>query len=127
MILFLYGNDNFRSGEKLAGIKNKFLQKDKIGSGLSVVDFEENNERIKLSEIANAQGLFSSKRLIIIKNLILSGTSGDQLETLNFLESDKKNLQASQNMVLAFWEKGLPRKNNKLFIHLYSPFLNLHA
>ncbi|MCD6149601.1 DNA polymerase III subunit delta [bacterium] len=115
MLLFLYGEDSFRSGEKLAGIKNKFLQKDKIGSGLSIVDFEENGEEANLPEIAGARGLFSVKRLVIAKNLILSGTAGNQSEALNFLESNKKNLQASQDLVLVFWEKGLPRKNNKLF------------
>jgi len=115
MILFLYGNDNFRSWGKAVAIKNKFLRKDKIGSGLSIVDFEENNERIKLSEIAGVQGLFSSKRLVVIKNLILSGTSGDQQEVLDFLKTGAKNIQASQDTVLVFWEKELPRKNNKLF------------
>jgi len=115
MILFLYGEDDFRSGEKLIAIRNKFLRRDKAGSGLSVIDFEENGEEANLPEIAGARGLFSVKRLVIAKNLILSGTAGDQSEALNFLESNKKNLQASQDLVLVFWEKGLPKKNNKLF------------
>lgn len=115
MLLFLYGNDDFRSSEKVSAIKNKFLQKDKISSGLSVVDFEENSEKIKLAEIVNIQGLFYPKRLIIIKNLISSGASSDQVEAFDFLKLNKKNLQASQDVVLVFWEKELPRKNNKLF------------
>jgi len=115
MLLFLYGEDSFRSWEKVKVIKNKFLSKDKIGSGLSVVDFEEEDGGNKLSEVAGAQGLFSLKRLIIIKNLILSGNSDDQQEALNFLKTDKKNLHASQDIVLVFWEKELPGKKSKLF------------
>ncbi len=115
MLLFLYGEDDFRSWEKVGAIKNKFLQKDKLGSGLNVFDFEENDEKIKLSEIVGAQGLFSSKRLVIIKNLILSGTAEDQQKALNFLKLNKKDLQVGQDLVLVFWEKELPRKNNKLF------------
>ena len=124
MILFLYGEDNFRSWEKVSAIKNKFLRKDKIGSGLTIIDFREDNEKNKLSEIVSAQALFSSKRLIIIKNLILSGISSDQQEVLSFLEPGKKNLQASQNIVLVFWENGLPRKNNKLFKFLLASSKN---
>ena len=46
MIIFLYGEDGFRSQEKLKGIKDKFLEKNSSGSGLSYFDFEEDKNRV---------------------------------------------------------------------------------
>jgi DNA polymerase III delta subunit len=65
MIIFLYGEDEFRSLEKLAEIKNKFLEKNKEGAPLSVFDFTEkdwNIEEIIMS--ISSGGLFSSKKLV---------------------------------------------------------------
>ncbi|HDZ85110.1 MAG TPA: hypothetical protein ENH35_00995, partial [Candidatus Moranbacteria bacterium] len=99
MLIFLYGENDFRSGEKLTEIKNKFLSNNNSGSGqpavdtaflagLSVIDYEEENNK-KLSDVASSSGLFSSKQLIIVKNLILSASSVVQEESLEFLKSKK--------------------------------------
>ena len=124
MLIFLYGENDFRSGEKLTEIKNKFLSNNNSGSGqpavdtaflagLSVIDYEEENNK-KLSDVASSSGLFSSKQLIIVKNLILSASSVVQEESLEFLKS-KKILISDKDIVIVFWEAGAPRKNNKLF------------
>ena len=41
MIIFLYGEDEYRSAQKLAEIKSKFLDKNKEGGTLFVFDFQE--------------------------------------------------------------------------------------
>jgi len=54
MLFFIYGDDDFQSTEKLIAEKNKFLEKDSLGSGLSVFDFEENKEKlIGLRKLSN--------------------------------------------------------------------------
>lgn len=115
MLIFLYGLDSFRSTEKLAGIKNKFLEKTNSGSVPSLVDFEE-EKNAHLAEKIGTGGLFSQKQLVIVKNLSLA-PEDLQIETLDFLKN-KKNLQTDKDLVLVFWEKGVLKKNSKIFKYL---------
>lgn len=115
MLLFLYGEDAFRSREKLTEIKNKFLEKTGSGSVPSVVDFEEDKNG-RISEKIGAGGLFSEKRLIIVKNL-LNAPEAIQGEALEFLKKKKDRIE-DKNTVLVFWESGVPKKSNSVFKHL---------
>lgn len=114
MILFLYGEDSFRSLEELAVIKNKFLEKGGLMSALSVIDYEENNSRAKLSAVAVSSGLFSSRQMVIAKNLISAGSEDEQAEVLEFLKK-KKEITGDKETIVVFWESSLPKKTNKLF------------
>ncbi len=113
MLLFLYGEDDFRSHEKLTELKNEFLQKNTSDANLSVFDFENENDSDIIGAV-NAGGLFSEKKLLIIKNLISSGEKTTQDKLIDFLEN-KKDLKDDRNTFLIFFEKSEPRKNNKLF------------
>jgi DNA polymerase-3 subunit delta len=116
MIIFLYGEDNFRSLEKLNGIKDKFLEKNSSGSGLSSFDFEE-DKNISLSEIKKAfgtKGLFFEKQLVIIKNLLAESPKDFILKTVDFLKS-LKNICEDKDLVVIFWEKGKANEKNELF------------
>jgi len=115
MILFLYGHDSFRSRERVAEIKNKFLEKTGPGAVPVVVDFEE-DKNARISEKIGAGGLFSEKQLIIFKNL-LNATEEVQSEALEFLKR-KKDLSDDKNTVAVFWESGVPKKSNGIFKHL---------
>ena len=103
MIIFLYGEDEFRSQRKLAEIKNKFLEKSKEGANLSLFDYLEKS--YDLDEIilkASSEGLFSPKQLIIIKNLLISKKDISDEKLLDFLK--RKGEGEFQNVVLVFWE-----------------------
>lgn len=113
MLIFLYGEDTFRSLEKLNEIKRKFLQTNASGSNLSVIDFEEKQFQLNLGALATG-GLFFAKRLIIIKNVASTGETEKSSEILEFLKN-KKRVAQSKDIILVFWEKGIPAKNNKLF------------
>ncbi len=114
MLLFLYGNDSFRSREKLSEIKNKFLQKTGAGSLPIVVDYDEKKEDI--FEFLGAGGLFSQKSLLIVKNL-LAKTEDDEREKILGRLRKKKSLAEDKNQVVVFWEKTLPAKTD-LFVYL---------
>ena len=114
MLIFLYGEDDFSSREKLAQIQDKFLEKNISGANLNVIDFRENNRKIKLSDAAGSGSLFSSKQLIIVKNILTSGDSGAQIEVLDFLKT-KKPIIESQDVFIAFWESEVPKGKNDLF------------
>jgi len=106
MIVFLYGEDNFRSRLKLNELKDKYLKEvDKLGSGLKIIA----GDKASFSEITAAIGsasFLSKKRLIIIEDIF---ASKDQFifEKLNeYLAKQEKN-----DNIIIFWESNL--KNEK--------------
>lgn len=116
MIILLYGEDEFRSLEKLKEIENKFLSKNSSGSSPSYFDLEENKD-INFSEIKNAfksTGLFGGKQLIIIKNFLSSASKELTEKALSFLKSSK-DISEDKDLVAVFWEKGKTKERSPLF------------
>ena len=115
MIVFLYGEDNFRSRLKLNELKDKYLKEvDKLGSGLKIIA----GDKASFSEITAAIGsasFLSKKRLIIIEDIF---ASKDQFifEKLNeYLAKQEKN-----DNIIIFWESNLKMKKIK---NMMLPFL----
>ncbi|MBD3359742.1 MAG: DNA polymerase III subunit delta [Candidatus Buchananbacteria bacterium] len=103
MIIFLYGEDTYRSSQKLEKIKNKFQKEvDSSGMNLTVLDgaglkFEEFNQQVKASPF------LARKRMVIIKNLISDNKSKNiQKEIVELLNHESK--QPDQNNIIIFWE-----------------------
>lgn len=116
VIIFLYGEDVFRSHRKLIEIKDKYLASDKSGSGLSVFDCEDDKDCIgKIKNIISTPNLLAPKRLIIIKRLIESFSDSQQKEMLEYLKKAGKKLLEDKDAVVVFWENKNPKKNNALF------------
>lgn len=113
MIIFLYGEDEFRSSRKLAEIKNKFLEKNKEGGTLFVFDFAENEEKIgELTLKLSSGSLFSNKKLAIVKNILRNKAVAEGQEFLDFLKKvDKGKIK---DLTLVFWEKEKIDKKLKL-------------
>jgi len=123
MIIFLYGEDSFRSSQKMFELKGKFLESSPVGAGLSVFDYGEKNFRDKLLDILDMPNLLSPKRLVIVRSLISSGSADEQKEMLEYLKKKAAGMQESQELILVFWEEGLPKKNNALYKFLDSKAL----
>jgi len=115
MIIFLYGEDSFRSHKKLLEIKNKYLEKDKSGSGLSSFDFDEKVSFEKIINVFETSNLLAAKRLVVIKRFIVSGSEADQKSALEFLKRKKNNLLDDKDLIVVFWEENQPKKNNALY------------
>jgi DNA polymerase-3 subunit delta len=103
MIIFLYGEDTYRSSQKLNQIKDKFTKEvDSSGMNLVILDgaklkFEEFNQQVKASPF------LARKRMVIIKNLISDNKSKEiQKEIADLLNNEWKNPQ--QDNILVFWE-----------------------
>jgi len=114
MLYFLYGEDAVTSGKKLQVIKEKFLVKDSAGSGLSVFDYEEKEQKSSLLDVISTPNLLAPKRLIISKNLISSALKNVQEEILEFLKKEK-GLKEDQDVVVIFWEGKKIKKGDKLY------------
>lgn len=103
MIIFLYGEDTYRSSQKLNQIKDKFIKEvDSSGMNLTTLDgaklkFEEFNHQVKASPF------LARKRMVIIKNLISENKSKEiQKEVVELLNIEWKN--PKENNILIFWE-----------------------
>ncbi len=108
MILFLYGEDTYRSHKKIEEIKKKYLTSDQIGTNICIlsaneIDFDE------ISKSIDAMPFLTSKRLVIIKDLVNINKTKLQEQVAEYLDS------ISDTTVLIFWEKGNIKKRNKLF------------
>ena len=108
MIIFLYGQDNFRSRLKLNELKNKYLREiDKLGSGLNII----NGAKATFPEIAAASSpssLLSKKRLIIIEDIFINK---DKL-IFEKLDEYLKNNKPDDNIII-IWESNIKIKKIK--------------
>jgi len=118
MIIFLYGTDSFRCLEKLNDLKNNYLQKNDSGTDLSVLDYGEASSLRPLKDIFAAQGLFSNKKLVIIKNSMTKGSPEQQKDILAILKADT-TLEKDADTVIIFFEAGSPKKNGALYKFLF--------
>ncbi|HAI73928.1 MAG TPA: DNA polymerase III subunit delta [Candidatus Moranbacteria bacterium] len=117
MIFFLYGEDSFRSYEKVLEIKKKFSINDKSGAGLSLFDAKEEKENIlkKFQSDLKNTGLFSSKKLLILRRIISRSSADEQAQILKFFKENIEKIKIDTDCVIIFWEEESPRKNNALF------------
>jgi len=108
MILFLYGEDNFRSWEKLNQIKEKFLEKDKQGLNLAV--FKDEIIFSQIREVIGQMPFLGKSRLVILENA--SAASKDEREKIvKFLAKQK----VPDYTIFVFWENGVPDRRGVFF------------
>ena len=85
MIIFLHGQDNFRSLQQLHQLKQNFAQK--TAGDIITIEAEDFNIG-KFKNHLQTQGLFKSNKLIILKNVILEGDK-NQLTQIDALFQSK--------------------------------------
>jgi len=126
MIIFLYGEDTFRSRQKLNELKEKFKKDvDPSGDSLSVLS----GEKLTLDELNKASSsvsLFSKRRMIVIDNLFENKSQAIFDAVFDYL----KNKLSADN-ILVFREEisgaKLPKYKSKLFNFLKKPVLKKDA
>lgn len=112
MIFFFYGDDTFRSTEKLNQIKEKFTNEvDKQGYNIVSLDGETLILE-KFNEAVKQTGFLSVKRLVIIKNLMRNKKLKDfDQDIISYLKTQK---DTKEENYLIFWEEGVPKKTEPL-------------
>lgn len=114
MIYLLYGDDTYRSWQKLQSIKTKYLNASKGDTDLIILDGETLTADDLIRQIKTVP-LLATTRLIIVKNLLQAGQKAvtdavaERLETM------------PQSTVLFFYEAGVPDQRTKLFKRLNQP------
>jgi DNA polymerase-3 subunit delta len=116
MAYFIYGEDTFRSKQKLNAIKQKYIDSSLGDTNLAIIE----GQSAKGDEIIRqlwAMPFLAPKRLVIIKNLLLSGNKETQQSTAEFLP------KIPETTVAIFFEEGTPDKRLGLFKALNKPKL----
>lgn len=114
MIIFLYGEDTYRSRKKLIELKEKFIKEvDPAGTSLVAadggsIDLEEFNE------LVFPPSLFARKRMVVIENIFLSKKQDIFKNIVELLKNKKK-----MDNILIFWdslgsEEKLSKEKNDL-------------
>ncbi len=113
MLIFLYGPDTWRSQQKLSEFKQEFIKK-KDHQGISLVTFDNQNfDLVNLRKAFLSPGLFTEKRLIIIKNFFSPAILKISQKTKNFFEEILKILQKTKtekDNILIFWDEDINEK-----------------
>lgn len=111
MIIFFYGENDFRISQKIKELQEKFIR-EIDNSGQNIFKFE--GEKIKLEELSNQisnGSLFSNKKMILISDLIKNKQKNILKSLLEYLG---KNKVSSSDDIVIFTEKNIKEKNNNL-------------
>lgn len=116
MIIFLYGQDTYRSREKLRALKEKFIREvDKSGFNLVELD----GEKVGVDEFMNAVGTQSflcNKRMVVVENLLTkSKKTKDKEAILEYLKKGNFIDVKDDVNIIVFWEDGEPDKRTAIF------------
>ncbi|MDO8582083.1 MAG: DNA polymerase III subunit delta [bacterium] len=100
MIFFLYGQDTYRSRQKLQELKEKFVrERDPSGMNLVVLD----GATMKPEDFRNAvsvMSMFAEKRMVVVERLLEGGKKPVQEAVAEYIESDN----FPQDHIVVFWE-----------------------
>lgn len=111
MILFFYGEDNYRLKKKVQALKEKFVSASLGDTNLVVLD----GETLKYDEFIRqilAMPFLSKTRLVIIENILKNAKK----EVLERIPDSLKKVPTST--VLVFSEEGVPDRRTALFKRL---------
>ncbi|MDD5528004.1 MAG: DNA polymerase III subunit delta [Patescibacteria group bacterium] len=91
MIIFLYGEDDFRAKKKVRELKDKFLREvDKSGGSIEYVDGKTADLK-QINEKAATASLLASKRMIIIEDVFSNRNKELLPEVAEYFKSKEKN------------------------------------
>ncbi|MFC1662594.1 DNA polymerase III subunit delta [Patescibacteria group bacterium] len=110
MIIFLYGQDTYRSHQRLMQLKEAFIKKhDPASVNLMVIEGRVLTIE-KLNSAVKSSGLLSKKRMVIVDEVIGSKKSPSQYKELaEYLKNEK----IPSDTILLFWEGDVFITTNK--------------
>lgn len=108
MVLFLYGEDNYRLKHKLKEMKEKYISASLGDTNLTILD----GKTVKADDIIRqvlAYPFLAKTRLVIVENLLKEGKKEIQEKIVEFLP------KVPESTVLVFTEDAVPDKRISLF------------
>lgn len=117
MLIFLYGEDTFRSRQKLKEFKEKFLREvDPAGNSIMTIDGE-TAAMEKINEAIGTPSLFARKRMIIIEKIFANKSSAILGQAHDYFKKSEPQKQTRDGNIILFWDdiSSPPKAGNKLF------------
>lgn len=114
MMFFLYGDDSYRSWQKLADLKAKYLSASAGDTDLAVLEGASLKTADFISQ-TRLQPFLAKHRLVIVKNLLREGTASVQEGVMEALDD------LPDSTILVFYESGSPDRRTKIFKRLNLP------
>jgi len=111
MIIFLYGEDSYRTKEKLKEIISGYKKVHKSGLNLIYMDAKE-KELKDLMNNFKIVSMFAEKKLVVLKNVFVKSPSAGEFQ--EELLKEIKTLEGSKDIVVIF-EEGDVDQRSKLF------------
>lgn len=112
MIIFLYGSDIYRIGQKVKEIITEYQKKHGGILSYEKFDFKEKNSFEKMKNFFENAGMFSSKKLAVVENALSSASNeelGEAIKKLGLLNSQDNFL-----IIVEGDTGGLKEKSKKL-------------
>lgn len=109
MLFFLYGDDSYRSNEKLNQIKDKFIR-DIDSNGYNIVVLDDGITVENFTKEFSQSGFFVSKKLIIIKNILKQVITKQLSEVVQ--DYIDKSCDDDSNIIV-FYEDNLPHSTKQ--------------
>jgi DNA polymerase III delta subunit len=101
MIIFFYGEDDFRAKKKIKELRERFAREvDVAGGGFEHLDGERTTLK-EINEKAAAASLWAEKRMIVIENIFRTKTKDLLKEAAEYLREREKH---EQKNVVVFCE-----------------------
>lgn len=107
MILFLYGQDTYRSRQKLKEIVEEYKKRHQSGLNFIKINFNE-KEFSDFKQAVDTISMFNEKKLIIIED-VFEKPESFQEELLDYLK--KKKIVGDKDNIVIFWVKEVNSKN----------------
>jgi len=104
MILLLYGEDTFRSLQKLKEIISYYKDLNKTGLNLKFFDFE-NNSFEDFKDQFQTKSIFDEKKFFILKNTFLNNKLKDKFK------KQQKHFLKSKNIIVLYEKKDIKSKD----------------
>jgi DNA polymerase-3 subunit delta len=111
MIIFLYGQDTYRSREEIKRIIEEYKKANQSWLDFVRIDANDNEADFfeQVCRSVDTISMFSQVKLIIIENTF-STNKEFQKDVLEFLK--KRNLEKDKDTIIIFWDEEVNQKNN---------------
>ena len=111
MLIFLYGQDTYRSREELKGIIKKQEKASLNWFNFVRIDTSDKETKVfeQIRQTTNTVSMFGSRKLIIIENIFLIDEEL-QGSVLEFLK--QKNLETNKDIIIVFWSEEVNKQSN---------------
>ncbi len=110
MILFLHGQDTYRSRQKLKEIIEEYKKRHQSGLNFIKINFDEKDFG-DFKQAVETVSMFDEKKLIVVEDVFKKPESLQE-ELLDYLK--KRNIDSDKDSIVIFWAEEV-KADNKLF------------